>query len=175
MKRPFTITLLLLLALAACQKKVEYPVEPHVSYQGLTYGYNADSTLDGTVTLSFGYTDGDGDLGLDDNDTLYPFGPGDPYYYNLIIDYYKWNGTTFVETPLLTWNAVFQRYDTLSFNSRIKRLSHHPNGNAISGTIDYTMVLRNPLSPDDTVQVKAHIVDRALNESNTIETEAIHF
>ncbi len=175
MKTLIAIILLSLIALVSCQEKIEYPVEPHVTYQGLTYLLDADSTLTGEVTLSIGYTDGDGDLGLDDSDTIYPFGVGDPYYYNLIIDYYTWDGTSYVETPLLSWNPLTQNYDTLSFNSRFKRLCHHPDGNAISGTIQYTMSIKNPLSPDDTVKLKAHVIDRALHESNVIETEAIHF
>lgn len=171
-----TITFLLLLFLAvACQEKVEYPIEPRVSYEGLGYLMDTDSTLTGEVILHIGYTDGDGDLGLDDSDTLYPFGLNDPYYYNLIIDYLKWDGTAFVETPLLSWNQTTQSYDTISFNARFKRLIFTDEEKAISGTIDYTLNTYNPLSPNDTIKFRIHLIDRALHESNAIETDAIHF
>ena len=171
----WSLVTILLLALASCQEMPEYPMEPQISYQGLSYLMNADSTLTGEVLLSIGYTDGDGDLGLDDADTLYPFGPNDPHYYNLIIDYLKWDGTAFVETPLLSWNQQTQSYDTISFNARFKRLVFNDAVKPISGTFDYTMNVLNPLSPTDTIQFRVHLIDRALHESNTIETDAISF
>ena len=172
MKRVFFILLATVL-LTACQEKMDYPIEPRITYQGMAYVINADSTLTGEVVVSIGYTDGDGDLGLDDADTLYPFGPNDPHYYNLIIDYMKWDGTQFVETPLLSWNQQTQSYDTMSFNARFKRLVFNDEEKPISGTIDYRMMVYNPLSPDDTVKFRIHLIDRALHESNTIETEAV--
>lgn len=182
MKRRFlhiTQHLLLLTAvvflMTRCQEQVEYPIEPQITYQGLAFLMDADSTLTGEVLLSIGYTDGDGDLGLDDNDTVYPFGAHDPHYYNLLIDYLKWDGTEFVETPLLSWNQQTQSYDTISFNARFKRLVFFDEEKPISGTFDYTLPLRNPTSPNDTVKLRARIIDRALHLSNEIETEAIWF
>lgn len=165
----------LLMLLSACQKKLEYPIEPKITYEGLGYVMDADSTLTGEVVVSIGYTDGDGDLGLDDADTLSPFGPNDPHYYNLIIDYLKWNGSTFVETPLFNWNQQTQSYDTVSFNARFKRLVFNDEETSISGTIDYKMMVFNPLAPNDTIKFKIKILDRALHESNSIETDAISF
>lgn len=161
--------------LVACQEKMEFPVEPKITYEGLTYLMNADSALTGEVVLSIGYTDGDGDLGLDDADTLYPFGPNDPHYFNLLIDYLKWEGTQFVETPLLSWNQQNQCYDTISFNARFKRLVFNDEVKPIKGTIDYKIMAFNPLSPNDTIKFKVRLIDRALHMSNTIETEGIHF
>ncbi len=175
MKKTITILFAILIAMAACKKKVEYPIEPKITFDGLFYLMNADSTLTGEVILTIGYTDGDGDLGLDDADTLYPFGPNDPHYYNLIIDYLKWDGNDFVETPLLNWNQQTQSFDTISFNARFKRLVFNDEEASISGVIDYTMMVFNPLSPNDTIKFRAHILDRALHESNTIETDAIWF
>lgn len=162
MKKTLLLLFLPLVFLVACQEKVEYPLEPKITYEGLTYLMDADSTLTGEVILSIGYTDGDGDLGLDDADTLYPFGPNDPHYYNLLIDYLRWDGTHFVN-------------DTINFNVRFKRLLFNDEVKAISGTIDNTIMLLNPFAPDDTVKLKAHIIDRALHESNTVETEMICF
>lgn len=175
MKKTYLLLGILFFALASCQKKLEYPIEPAITNQGLAFVMDADSTLTGEVVISIGYTDGDGDLGLDDADTLYPFGPNDPHYYNLIIDYLKWNGSSFVETPLFNWNQQTQSYDTVSFNARFKRLVFNDEATSISGTIDYKMMVFNPLSPNDTIKFKIKILDRALHESNSIETEAITF
>ena len=72
--RSLIIVLSLVLAVCSCQKPVEYPIEPKITYEGFTYLLNADSTFSGEGIVSFSYTDGDGDLGLDDSDTLPPFG-----------------------------------------------------------------------------------------------------
>ena len=174
-KKLFILMIGCILGLAGCQKPFDFPIEPEISYHGLSFVMDADSTLTGDIVFSIGYTDGDGDLGLDDADTLYPFGPNDPHYYNLIIDYLKWDGAQFVETPLLSWNQNTQSYDTISFNARFKRLVFNDEVKAIKGTIDYQMTIFNPLSPNDTVKLRARIIDRALHESNAIETEMIHF
>ena len=80
MKKRYLIGLLLLaLAVSACQKPVEYPIEPKIAYEGFTYLMNPDSTFSGEGVISFSYTDSDGDLGLDDADTLPPFGFNDAH------------------------------------------------------------------------------------------------
>ena len=158
---------------ASCQKPLDYPVEPQIAYQGLAYVFNADGTFSGECVVSFAYTDGDGDLGLDAADTLPPFGLHDPHYYNMVIDYLKCVNGEFVKTPLLSWNPQTQQFDTVSFSARFHRLRDSEEPKAISGTMDYQLIVQNPLSPTDTVKFEIRILDRALHESNVIQTEAI--
>ena len=175
MKKCYLVGMLLLvLAAMSCQKPVEYPIEPKIAYEGFTYLFNPDSTFSGQGVISFSYTDGDGDLGLNDADTLSPFGLHDAHYYNLVVDYLKCVNGEFVKTPLLSWNAQTQTYDTISFNARFKRLRDSEEPKAISGTMDYTLTVQNPFSPDDTIKFEIHILDRALHESNVIQTEPIY-
>ena len=175
-----TTILFLALAVASCQKKVEYPVEPQIAYEGFTYLFNADSTFSGEGVVSFSYTDGDGDLGLDEGDTLYPFGFNDPHYYNMVVDYLKSVNGVFVKTPLLSPHVptnpadTLVLYDTVTFNARFRRLRDSEDPKAISGTMEYKLTVQNPFSPDDTIKFEIHILDRALHESNVIQTEAIH-
>ena len=75
---------------------------------------------------------------------------------------------------LLNWNVQTQSYDTLSFNTRFKRVRDSEEPKAISGTIDYTLMVQNPFSPEDTVKFEIRILDRALHESNVIQTEPIY-
>ncbi len=170
----------LLLILCSCHKPVEYPVEPRIEYQGFTYLFNADSTFSGEGVVSFSYTDGDGDLGLDDGDTLPPFGFNDTYYYNMVIDYLKCENGVFVKTPLLSPHVpahpadTLVLYDTVTFNARFKRLRDSEDPKAISGTMEYKLTVQNPFSPNDTVRFEIHILDRALHESNVIQTEPIY-
>ena len=176
MKRHYWIALISLVALwvTSCQKPVEYPIEPKIVYEGFTYIFNADSTFSGEGIISFSYTDGDGDLGLDDGDTLPPFGLNDAYYYNMVVDYLKCVNGEFVKTPLLSWNQQTQSFDTVSFNARFHRLRDTEEPKAISGTMEYTLPVQNPLSPDDTIKFEIHICDRALHESNVIQTDPIY-
>ena len=165
--------LFLVLAMLSCQKPVDYPIEPHIKYEGFTYLMNADSTFSGEGVISFSYTDGDGDLGLNESDTLPPFGFHDAHYYNMMIDYLKCVNGEFVKTPLLSWNVQTQSYDTITFNARFKRLRDTEEPKAISGTMDYTLPVQNPFSPNDTIKFEIHILDRALHESNVIQTDPI--
>ena len=181
MKNPVLITMLFLaLAVASCQKKVEYPVEPQIAYEGFTYLFNADSTFSGEGVVSFSYTDGDGDLGLDEGDTLYPFGFQDPHYYNLEIDYLKCVNGVFVKTPLLSPHVpahpgdTLVLYDTVTFSARFRRLRDTEDPKAISGTMEYKLTVQNPFSPNDTIKFEIHILDRALHESNVIQTDPIY-
>ena len=181
MKKPIVIMLAMLsVAIAGCQKEVEYPIEPQIAYTGFSYLFNADSTFSGEGVISFSYTDGDGDLGLDDGDTLYPFGFQDPHYYNMVVDYLKAENGVFVKTPLLSLHVptspddTLVLYDTVTFNARFRRLRDNDDPKAISGTIDYKLTVQNPFSPDDTIKFEIRILDRALHESNVIQTEAIY-
>lgn len=123
--------------------------------------------------LVFKYTDGDGDLGLSTRDTLPPYNRTSKYYYNLIIKYYEKQLGTFVEVPLLSWNADSARFDTLTFNSRFPVLTPESGNQAIKGTFEDTLFIYNPLSDYDTIKFEASIFDRALNQSNTISTGEI--
>ena len=175
MKKWYLIGLLfVVLAVVSCQKPVEYPIEPKIAYEGFTYLMNPDSTFSGEGIISFSYTDGDGDLGLDDTDTLSPFGFNDAHYYNMLVDYLKCVNGEFVKTPLLSWNVQTQSYDTVSFNARFKRLRDSEGSKAISGTMEYKLTVQNPFSPNDTVKFEIRILDRALHESNVIQTDPIY-
>ena len=91
----------------------------------------------------------------------------------MVVDYLKCVNGEFVKMPLLSWNAQTQSYDTISFNARFKRLRDSEEPKAISGTMDYTLIVQNPLSPDDTIKFEIRILDRALHESNAIQTAPI--
>ncbi len=180
MKKRYLIGLfLVVLAVCSCQKPVEYPIEPRIAYEGFTYLINSDSTFTGEGVISFSYTDGDGDLGLDDSDTVPPFGFNDAHYYNMVIDYLRCVNGVFVKTPLLSPHVpahpgdTLVLFDTVTFNARFKRLRDSEEPKAISGTMNYKLTVKNPLSPNDTVKFEIHILDRALHESNMIQTDPI--
>lgn len=164
----------LFLCIVSCRKAEQYPIEPCVTYKGLTYLTDTDGSFNGNVIVSIGYTDGNGDLGLDDGDTIPPFNAKGEYFYNMLVAYQRYENGTFVEKPLLSWNNETQSYDTISFNARFRRLLEGDTEKPISGVIEYTMMVKNPFSPNDTIRFAICIIDRALNVSNTITTEPIY-
>ena len=78
-----------------------------------------------------------------------------------------------VKVPLVTWDPDDQEFDTLTFNARMPVLTPPSGNQAIKGVIQDTMYIYNPLSDFDTIKFTAYIIDRALNESNQIETPPI--
>ena len=167
------ISLLAGIAVISCKRIDEYPIEPVIKYIGFDTIYNASTGKSERGILRFEYTDGDGDLGLAKKDTFPPFNPGSKYYYNLIIDYYEvQNG---VETPvtLTFWDAANEKFDTVYLSARIPQLTPKGSNRSISGDIYDTLFIYNYSSPYDTLFFKFRIVDRALHESNTEQTDYI--
>src|SRR5690606_16504188 len=67
--------LLAAVVLSGCLKAEEFPTVPHIAFK--SYEQRPDSA---ELTISF--TDGAGDIGLNQGDTLAPFNPGSPWYHN---------------------------------------------------------------------------------------------
>lgn len=157
----------------ACNKFEKYPDEPVISYDRFILMSNPSNGITDRGVLQFSYTDGDGDLGLSDQDTYPPFDFGGDYYYNLVITYFEKQNGTFVEVPLLSWNPDSLYYDTLTFSGRFPVLTPKSGNLSIKGTFQDTLFIYNPLSDFDTIKFKAFIYDRALHKSNEIETGEI--
>ncbi len=163
----------ILLSVGSCKKLEEYPVEPQIEYHDFVLLINQQTGISEKGILMISYQDGDGDIGLDQGDTLFPYHPQGDYYYNLIITYYEQQFGEFVEVPLVSWNSNTQEYDTLTFSARIPPLIDKDQEKAIKGIIEYELFIYNPLSDFDTIQFKAKLIDRALNMSNEITTPPI--
>jgi len=161
------------LFIISCMRMEEYPDEPVITYMDFEKIFNVTDSVYDRGVLKFEFTDGNGDIGLDANDTFPPFKPGTRYYYNLIIDYYEVrNG---VETPvdITVYNAVTEQYDTVYLSARIPPLIPKGINKALSGDIYDTVFIYNYYSDYDTLFLKFRIVDRALNESNVETTPYI--
>ena len=98
----------------------------------------------------------------------------------MVIDYMKCVNGEFVKTPLLSPHVptspadTLVLYDTVTFNARFKRLRDSEEPKAINGTMEYKLTVQNPFSPNDTIKFEIRILDRALHESNVIQTETIY-
>ena len=166
---------MLMMVYSSCQNFEDFPDEPRITYDNFLLETDVQSGITTRGVLVINYTDGDGNIGLADWDTLPPFNYGSKYYYNLIITYYEMHFGEWEETPLVYWNNEDQQYDTLTFNARIPVLTPPSGNQAIKGFIQDTLFLYNPLSEKtyDTIKFSVYIIDRLLNESNEVETPPI--
>ncbi|MDR2868298.1 MAG: hypothetical protein LBV46_02005 [Bacteroidales bacterium] len=156
---PTIITLLLLVMLSSeCNKPPKFSEIPHITFQSIDKIEN-DLGYDDKAILNIHFQDGDGDIGLDDNDIMAPFDTSSVYFYNWFIDFYeKQNG------QLVKINV--------NNNARIPRLSNtYPE--PIEGDLSLEIYINNYFSPYDTVVLECSIVDRELQHSNVIRTPEI--
>ena len=169
------VIILFILVYSSCRRFEDFPDEPVIKYNNFLLENDIETGVTQRGVLIITYTDGDGNIGLAPGDTLPPFNYGSKYYYNMIITYYEMHHGEWEETPLVYWNAEDQEFDTLTFNARIPVLTPLSGNQAIKGFIQDTLFLYNPLSKKeyDTIKFGVSIIDRALNESNTVETPAI--
>ena len=152
----YTIMLFLVAGwLLSCNNKEEYPIIPEIEYEGMTKIYNPNLNKYDRGVLTISFKDGDGDIGLTDNQTL------PPYDYNFFVKYYeRQNGKE-------TWVVIA---DPNEFNARIPVLTPTGSVKSIKGEIQDTLFIYNFQSTFDTIKFEAYLVDRALHKSNTITT-----
>lgn len=151
----------LMVSLEFCRKPEEFPIEPAIEFVKFTKIASGNSIDDkGILTISF--TDGDGDIGLSESDTLPPFDTASVYYYNFFIDYFEKKNGTFTKVDL-----------PFSINSRIPVLNTSGSTKPLKGTIDIELFINNILSPFDTIRFECSICDRALHMSNKVVSSEI--
>ncbi len=142
---------------AGCLNVKEYPVEPYIHSPQLSKIVVKTDTL---LQLSFGFTDGDGDIGLYTKETQ------PPYQYNMFIDFYRLRKGVF--------NKIIFPSPEINFNGRIPILTPDIQNKSIKGVIkyDFNYRLMRSFLLRDTISLDVYIVDRALHKSNTIRTQA---
>jgi hypothetical protein len=164
------IKILVIVACASCRPEgLEFPDEPTLKLSTPPSQFQKNGR-DSSVTITVDYTDGNGDIGLETNDTFAPFNFGNKFFYNLFVDVYKVeNGQAIpIIIPLTT--------DTVRFNDRIKNLTPTGRNKSIYGkiTINLSAVPYPGVFPDS-MFYKIQIADRSLNLSNVITTPVMKF
>ncbi|MEY3397519.1 MAG: hypothetical protein RL220_113 [Bacteroidota bacterium] len=148
------IFIVTLASLSSCLKKEEYPPEPVITFNRLET-YQGDS-----ARLILDFTDGDGNFGLSDADTLAPNFCGDcPYHMNLHIDYFELQNGQWVEV-----------IPALPFDVRVPFLEPTGQDKSQKGKINVLMLDYYLTSSYDTCKFAVQAFDRALNASNVVET-----
>ncbi len=169
-KISYIILFLVFTAITSCRKKESFPDIPSIRFEDIVKIYNPSLELSdrGVITISF--KDGNGDIGLNPGDTFPPFNKESRYYYNLIIDYFELQNGVLTKVPITVYNPQSQKYDTLSLSARVPVLTPTGKNKAIEGEIKDTIFIYNFNSTFDTIKFEITLVDRALNESNTVST-----
>jgi len=149
--------LILLIGLSGCIKEQSYPVEPVIQYTqfGVMRSVN---NYDSLGVLSISYTDGDGDIGLYDSDTV------EPYKYNFYLKFMQMVNGHLEEIVLPD--------SSFGFNARIPILTPAGRNKNIKGdiSIDLQLYYAWPLLKSDTIAFEVYIKDRALHQSNVVQT-----
>lgn len=150
--------------LSGCLKTEEFPPEPAIAFK--SFEQFTDS-----ASLTVTFTDGDGDIGLDQGDTLAPF--VGQYYYNFYLDYYLMEEGA--------WTYKF------AISNRILVITPTGQNKALEGEIARAIqTIQIPGAPPqpwygdlsdaeqgDTVRFDVRLIDRALHTSNTATTGII--
>lgn len=139
------------IALTACLKKETASPVPLIEFKD--FQANKD-----TANLFINFTDGDGDIGLTQNDTVAPNN------YNCFITYFEKQKGIWVKKQL-----------PFDFNYRIPVINTSSKKKTIKGEIKIAIkpYYYDPFSKYDTIKYEIYIVDKALNKSNVITTREI--
>jgi len=156
-KKFLYILYIVVIILSSCKKEEKFSEVPYITFVDFVKIPNSHG-YDEQARLTIHFQDGDGDLGLNDNELNAPFDTSSIYYYNFFIDYYKKIDGEYqlLELPSTT-------------NSRFPRLSDKAS-ESIEGDISINIFINTYdwSTTYDTMKLECHIVDRALHESNTI-------
>jgi len=156
MKKIICFGIIICALLCSCKKPVKYSDIPEIKLISFEK-YQDEQTSDGAL-LVFYFQDGEGDIGLNENDMYPPFDTNSMYYYNFFCDYYE------------KQNGKFEKIELpMTLNARIPRLTKLPE-ESINGEIYLKMPFYyDPASAFDTIKLAFFIVDRKLNHSNMEE------
>lgn len=167
----FSILYAVLICFAGCQTVPEFPVIPSISFGSVNFKDFPSGNQD-VIYLTINYKDGDGDLGLSDDDLKTPLFKDtlivegkkvfNKNHYNIFIEFYRKEGNQY-------------KYDTTGgsngSNGIFPRLLENDTKGPIEGSILYQIKSFDFFNQESSiVKIKVHIQDRALHKSNTIET-----
>ena len=142
----------------ACRKQDEYPIEPVIEMSDKQVYQNPS-----VIVISF--TDGDGDVGFNEGDTLPPYNYNsvdfNKYYYNLLLYYYEKNDDVWEEVELI-----------VPYYYRIPYLTPSGQNKSLKGEIEVSISL--PASRPDSIRFDIELIDRALHSSNILTSPVIY-
>ncbi|MCQ2286739.1 MAG: hypothetical protein MJZ76_07675 [Bacteroidales bacterium] len=158
--KKFGLILLCAILLCMCKRPEKFSEVPYIEFVSIEKVDNGTGK-DDQANLVVYFHDGDGDIGLSNADTTGVFSMDSTYYYNFFIDYYEKQNGNWILVELPT-----------PLHARIPYLSENVP-ESIEGEITILTYINNYFSPYDTIKLRCQLVDRALHQSNIIETPEI--
>ena len=148
--------LVLISVLFACKKSEQFSDIPYLEFRKYQLKDSVDAlgNIAKICELHLYFTDGDGDIGLFDEDTIAPFD------YNLFVNYFE------------AQNDSLQQINVSPpFHIRIPNLTPSGQNKSLKVNLKYDMDLTYRNS--DTIKFELKLFDRALNESDWVGTGLI--
>jgi len=169
----------LFLFLGACYEKPDFPLAPSISVDENSLSKITEEdpntlSMQDVITISINFRDGDGDLGLDEEDIVSPSlfqefnqdGTFNENSRNYKLKVFFKQGENFVPFPLPD--------PILGFNGRFQRLNEVDKATPLEGVLNHEVIFRhNVIAPNTLLKFEVQIMDRALNLSNVTETDTI--
>ena len=153
----------------SCLKPEAFPVEPAIDF--VSFEALGDS---GVITFSF--TDGDGDIGLGQEQLSPPFDTSSYYYYNLYINYYEKMNGSWVRGTADPLGNNFPTADSITYSYRLENITPIGQNKALRGEVQIVMepyFFNTSSNHNDSVRYEIMLIDRSLNHSNLLETPLI--
>ena len=167
-----TLALLASLTVSSCLTPPDYSDTPEIDFKSIQIKRVTDATgTYDTVTVTVSFRDGDGDLGLSNDET------NPPYQYDNGNN--RYNNNYFFEPQILNpqtgiFNPVTINY---GYDSRYPRLTQSERKEPLRGELSFGLKFSvgSTFARGSTVRFKVSIADRALHESNTVLTDPVTF
>ena len=139
-----------------CKKESPDPSPPKITFLDAGLSTNGVS-----ATVNFEFIDLDGDLGLRQEENT-----GEQEH-NVFIDYYeKINGEWVLKSPIITYNIIEEKFDTVTLNLRFPFIENEAE-RTLEGDVSLDLLFDFNA---DTIKYDLYIVDRAFQKSNVITT-----
>lgn len=170
-----SIVFIFFVSIVSCLKPVQYPDEPAVEF--VQFDIHGDSGI-----ITFYFTDGDGDIGLNANQINPPYDPGSFYHYNVYLEYYEMmNGNVVKGTMDPNGNnAKFPQNDTVPYDTipngfRIEDITPFGQNKSLKGNMQLVLSpYYNFISNhNDSILFSIMLIDRNLNQSNIVFSPVI--
>lgn len=161
--RIFFLLLVAVVFVLSCRKPQCDENVPAIAYKDFLQYRDGQGKLLDSAKIIITFKDCDGDIGLEEGDTLNPFDANSKYYYNFVLKYFE----------MVDGNWV--GCDTC-FRYRLPKLVPEGQSKILEGEIGMSIApfYFNFLSPNsDSIKYAVILYDRELHESNVVETPVI--
>ena len=157
------------LLVSGCYKREQLSIIPEISLGSC----ELVPVSDGVDSFKFviHYKDGDGDIGYKPTDTYKPYNDSNYFGSDLFIQYLELQNGTYVYTS----DPFHGINDTIQIPFRLPALNDSKNPQPITGDIKVGAYLIQPHKQFKTFKFRIFLFDKALHQSNIIETPSMQW